>query len=385
MLPISLALKGMEVRQSDYGCGDSHLQLDFLPPSLAENVFACLADEVSFSKMTLKEYPVPRLVAIQGELIDGVLEPVYRHPTDLQPELTTWTPTILKIRNALNDATGLNLNHVLIQLYRSGEDNISPHTDKTLDILRGTSIYTMSFGAKRTLILRSKVDKSGSRNSDVSEETDSQPSKSYPSYEKVQRIPLPHNSLFILGSRTNSHYLHSIKADKRMSSLKTPEELYCNGQRISLTFRCIATFYHRTLGLLSGQGAMMNLKKGCPPSMECSSDHGSRNQAVTSADEDHLQENVKGKINVEEVCIQKEMEKDKEVEDEREKDTEIEEDKDKVKEKDKKDLEDDRDRLINAFGVENRESEFDWDKHYGGGFQTMSRTFKAGTNSDEAT
>jgi 2OG-Fe(II) oxygenase superfamily len=382
MLPISLALKGMEVIQSDYGCGDSHLQLDFLPRYLAENVFACLADEVSFSKMTLKEYPVPRLVAIQGELIDGVLEPVYRHPTDLQPELTTWTPTILKIRQALNDATGLNLNHVLIQLYRSGEDNISPHTDKTLDILRGTSIYTMSFGAKRTLILRSKVDKSGSGNSDLSEAIDSLELKSNPPFEKVQRIPLPHNSLFILGSRTNSQYLHSIKADKRMSSLKTPEELFCNGQRISLTFRCIATFYNRTLRLLSGQGAVKTLKNGLyPPSMECSSDHGSRNQDITSTDEDYLTQDEKEEGKVKQVEIEKETEKGNE----KEKITGIVEDKDNGEEIEKKDLEDDRDRLINAFGVENRESDFDWDKHYGRGFRTMSRTFKAGTNSDEAT
>lgn len=32
------------------------------------------------------------------------------------------------------------LNHVLIQKYRNGEDYISEHSDKTVDIVRGTSI-----------------------------------------------------------------------------------------------------------------------------------------------------------------------------------------------------------------------------------------------------
>ena len=374
----------MEVGKGDYGSGDSHLQLNFLPQSLAENAFASLADEVSFSKMTIKDYPVPRLVAIQGELIDGVLEPVYRHPADIQPELTAWTPTILKIRDALNEATGLNLNHVLIQLYRSGEDNISPHTDKTLDILRGTSIYTISFGAKRTLILRSKIDKSGL--SDSSQAIEEAALKSNSSCEKVQRIPLPHNSLFILGSRTNSQYLHSIKADKRMSTLKTPEELFCNGQRISLTFRCIATFYHRTLRMLSGQGA---LKAAHPAaSAECSPDSGSRSQNNKNTEEEledevHIENEKKKKEKVQQTQTQIEIDTEIEKQDEEEKEIEIEEDKAKMNLKMEKDLEDDRDRMINAFGVENRESDFDWDRHYGGGFQTLSRTFQAGSDIDE--
>ena len=128
------------------GCSDSSLRLNFLPKSLSEVAFVNLLNEISFSEMTLQNSPVPRLVAIQGDIADQI-EPVYRHPTDVQPALTNWTPTVLEIKDYINDLIGQKVNHVLIQLYRSGSDNIGPHSDKTLDITRGTAILTVSLGA----------------------------------------------------------------------------------------------------------------------------------------------------------------------------------------------------------------------------------------------
>ena len=220
------------------GCSDSSLRLNFLPKSLSEVAFVNLLNEISFSEMTLQNSPVPRLVAIQGDIADQI-EPVYRHPTDVQPALTNWTPTVLEIKDYINDLIGQKVNHVLIQLYRSGSDNIGPHSDKTLDITRGTAILTVSLGATRTLILRPKT---GNHESTLTPRI-------------THKIPLPSNSLFTLGSETNAQYLHSIKADKRPNSQKTQEELTCSGQRISLTFRCISTYLDRLTGNLIGQGA----------------------------------------------------------------------------------------------------------------------------------
>jgi hypothetical protein len=58
----------------------------------------------------------------------------------------------------------------------------------------------------------------------------------------AQRIPLPHNSMFILGLATNRKWLHGIRQDKRLIVEKSPAEMAYEGGRISLTFRQIGTF-----------------------------------------------------------------------------------------------------------------------------------------------
>ena len=124
------------------------------------------------------------------------------------------------------------LNHALIQIYRDGTDFISEHADKTLDIQRYTKIAGVSFGASRVLVLRTK-DKT-----------------------RRQLITLPNNSIFILGWETNRLWRHAIKQDKRMPTLKRADETFENGQRISLTFRNIATFRRLSDSRLFGQGAL---------------------------------------------------------------------------------------------------------------------------------
>ncbi len=70
-----------------------------------------------------------------------------------------------------------------------------------------------------------------------------------------QRFKLPHNSLFIMGWKTNHEWFHSIKQDNRADRDKESDELAFLGQRISLTLRTVATFRNRRTGQLFGQGA----------------------------------------------------------------------------------------------------------------------------------
>lgn len=72
---------------------------------------------------------------------------------------------------------------------------------------------------------------------------------------KSQRIQLPHNSVFVLGQKTNANWLHAIRADKRLESEKTEEELAFECERISLTFRHIGTFWDEREGVIWGHGA----------------------------------------------------------------------------------------------------------------------------------
>jgi alkylated DNA repair dioxygenase AlkB len=189
--------------------------------SYADNAFHEINNEITWNEMLHKGGAVPRLISIQGDVWKNAF-PLYRHPADEQPQLVPWTTTVRECRNKTVDIVNQPLNHALIQLYRNGKDNISEHADKSLDILRGTSIINVSFGASRVMILKTKADYNGNK--------------------IAQKITIPHNSIFVLGWKTNLEFTHSIKQDKRVSVLKRADELLYDEQRISLTFRQIATW-----------------------------------------------------------------------------------------------------------------------------------------------
>merc|ERR1712224_146187 len=128
-------------------------------------------------------------------------------------------------------------NHALIQLYRSGDDNISMHTDKTLDIAHGTPIINVSFGASRLFIIRSKVKLSCGTGA-----------------ETRHCVTLPHNSALAFGLESNRLFTHQIQPDKRPHGQRRSDETWWNGMRVSLTLRVVATF-QRPDGCLYGQGA----------------------------------------------------------------------------------------------------------------------------------
>jgi len=260
--------------------------------------------------------------------------PVYRHPADSSPPLKPFTPTVDRIRSYIEHHLEHPVNHVLIQHYRSGHDFISEHSDKTIDIVPGTKIVNVSFGAERLMILKPKRAKgfgvpgedgegSGAVTPAIESGTvtpatpgDAQgrigTPRSGPPPRAAQRIPLAHNSLFVLGLETNGKWLHSIRQDKRPDTIKTPAELAYNGERISLTFRHIGTFLNNDETKIWGQGAT-NKSKGL----------------------------AQATINGDPILAQK---------------------------------------LIDAFGEENQSTDFDWRKVYGAGFDVLH--FKSSTESE---
>ena len=234
---------------------DSWLLPALLPECDAAAIFARLKEEITWQEMFHRGGKVPRLVCMQGSLMpltsgsDGFAEPLYRHPADDQPPMVAWSPTVELVRRAVNmHRLASPVNHALVQLYRSGDDYISEHADKTLDVRRGSSIVSVSFGATRQLILRQKKG-AGAAAKGVAR-------------DKL-RIELPNNSLFNLGWETNRAWLHSIRRDRRPASTKRPDEMRDMGERISLTFRTIDTFCaraadggrHRDYRFVWGQGA----------------------------------------------------------------------------------------------------------------------------------
>ncbi|KAL9114772.1 MAG: hypothetical protein Q9227_001452 [Pyrenula ochraceoflavens] len=253
------------------GEGDCEVIYDFIDSAGGPDVFERLNNEVQWQKMFHRSGEVPRLVAVQGQVdADGSI-PIYRHPADESPPLLPFSPTVLAIQEAAEEAVGHPLNHVLIQLYRGGQDNISEHSDKTLDIVKGSKILNYSVGAQRNMTLRTKkstkilspIPTGPSAGSTVYRQLfpSAIPQPGALNERKTQVVPLPHNSLFILGLQTNKSWMHAIRPDKRPESEKTAEQLAFGGSRISLTFRHIGTWVNGERGLIWGQGGAAKKKE----------------------------------------------------------------------------------------------------------------------------
>ncbi|KAL2145632.1 hypothetical protein VTI28DRAFT_6690 [Corynascus sepedonium] len=269
--------------------GDTHLITNVLPPAIAADAFERLLEEVSWASMSHMGGEVPRRIAVQGTVADDGSMPVYRHPADESPPLLPFSPTVLQIKNEVEKHLGHPLNHVLIQHYRTGNDYISEHSDKTLDIAPGSFIANLSLGAERTMIFRTKrppkdqnrgapsagkpasddrSEEKGEETGEKSEraESSTQQQQQQPQQQRqTQRASLPHNSLLRMGLRTNARWLHAIRQDKRADRDKTDAERDFGGARISLTFRRIGTFIDAAHARIWGQGAVAKTRDAARP------------------------------------------------------------------------------------------------------------------------
>ncbi|KAF9447131.1 hypothetical protein P691DRAFT_802952 [Macrolepiota fuliginosa MF-IS2] len=298
------------------GAGDSRVVYDLLALDFAETAYEKLVEEVQWIRMMHRGGEVPRLVAQQGEVLDqDGSYPIYRHPADESPPLLPFSPTVQLIREDVQKALNHPVNHVLIQHYRTGADYISDHSDKTIDVIRNSSIVNVSLGAQRVMTLRQKKDRipKDQERVDRPESTpttpsaDSSPPHVQPPPRFTQRIPLPHNSLFVLGLETNKKWLHGISTDKRPLTTKSPSEQINEGARISLTFRWIGTFINPVHNTIWGIGARGKTCEDARKILDDTTEEGT-----------------------------KEAEK-----------------------------------LIWAFGEENQDPEFEWEKWYGEGFDVL--------------
>ena len=345
------------------GAGDSSLYLNVFSDFTDVQSFEILREEVDWKSMFHKGGEVPRLVAIQGT-VSNESYPIYRHPAEKCPDIVPWTKTVCDIKNQLENLTGTIYNHCLIQYYRTSVDYISEHSDKTLDISRDTHVVNYSLGASRVMILKSK--KLSDNNNDKEENS-----------KICQKITLPHNSVFFLGWQTNRLFTHEIKQDKRLSNLKRSDELICNGGRISLTFRSIATYVDRFSGRLYGQGSVYKTKEELYATLTASTKdtkndievrHNVTNNGIFNFPDNNIDENnavddnnnnqndneQNNDNNVTLVCANPNT--------------------NTVDENATVDSNRILSQLLIAFSNENRSPCFDWDQEYGKGFDILSFT-----------
>ena len=142
-----------------------------------------------------REIPQPRLVSWHGEA-------AYAY-SGLKLTLNPWTPTLLALRDRVQEITGASYNSVLLNLYRNGRDSIGFHADDEPELGSQPTIASISLGASRTFALKRK-DRTGRR----------------------INVELEHGSLLVMAGDTQKNWLHGID--------KTGER---KGERINLTFR----------------------------------------------------------------------------------------------------------------------------------------------------
>ncbi|QXV63994.1 alpha-ketoglutarate-dependent dioxygenase AlkB [Mucilaginibacter sp. 21P] len=168
----------------------------------SDRYFRVLMEQAEWKQESMKMYGktilFPRLTAWYGETD----KPYSFSGITLQP--LPWLPELLEIRDRLQALTKTSFNSVLLNLYRSGNDSISWHTDAEPELGKDPVIGSVNFGATRTFQLRHKYTK-----------------------EKID-IDLTHGSALIMQGQLQHFWQHQLP--------KTSKPV---NDRINLTFRYI--------------------------------------------------------------------------------------------------------------------------------------------------
>lgn len=163
-------------------------------------VMARLMEETAWREETIvvygKRHLQPRLSAWYGDA-------AYAY-SGLRLEPAPWTPLLQTLRSAVEDATGHRFNSVLLNLYRNERDSMGMHSDDEPELGPEPAIASLSFGTKRTFILKHKHTK------------------------RTVRVDLGDGNLLLMSGKTQTNWLHGIN---KMTRDAEP--------RINLTFRKI--------------------------------------------------------------------------------------------------------------------------------------------------
>lgn len=192
--------------------GVSRLRLfhNFLSTEEADWSFSRLLHELPWSQKTNysrgESYEEPRLTCWFGD------HPyTYSHST--MAANTQWPPDLLCLRLRLQRLLSLPLNSVLCNLYRSGRDSISWHSDDEASLGRRPTIVSLSLGDSRVFSLRKKPP--AAEGGDFT-------------FSPHIKVPLNHGTLLIMEGATQDDWQHQVA-----------KEYHDRGPRINLTFRTI--------------------------------------------------------------------------------------------------------------------------------------------------
>lgn len=184
--------------------GDVLFFESFFSAAESDAFFSILKTEVSWrqEKINLygREIDIPRLTAWYGDPGRS-----YKY-SGITNKALPWTPTLKTIKDRIESASGAKFNSVLLNLYRTGSDGVSWHSDDEPELGTEPTIGSVSFGETRTFQLKHRIREN---------------------FERVN-IELRHGSFLIMRGPTQRYWLHQIPKTKKTLS-----------PRINLTFRTI--------------------------------------------------------------------------------------------------------------------------------------------------
>jgi len=182
--------------------GEFQFHPNFFTKNESDVFFKKLKENITWKQESMNMYgrkiDFPRLTAWYGDND----KPYSFSGITLQPHV--WTQEILHIKEKIEPLSAVTFNSVLLNLYRSGNDSISWHTDAEKELGHNPIIASVNFGATRKFQLRHIKTK-----------------------EKLE-IELTHGSLLIMQGELQHFWQHQVpKTSKPVS------------ERINLTFRVI--------------------------------------------------------------------------------------------------------------------------------------------------
>jgi alkylated DNA repair dioxygenase AlkB len=177
-------------------------QRDWLAAGEAARGLAAVRAEVTWAEREIvlygKRIKQPRLVGWAGEL-------AYRYSGQtLEPR--AFTDTVRALTDSVNAFAGTQFNHVLLNRYRDGRDNMGLHADNEPELGPDPVVATLSLGATRRMTLVPRRPRDGERRS----------------------LELPAGSLLIMRGACQRRFRHGIPREPRVTE-----------ERVSLTFRRI--------------------------------------------------------------------------------------------------------------------------------------------------
>lgn len=121
-----------------------------------------------------------------------------------------WIPELLPLKEKVEEVTEIKFNSCLLNLYHSGDEGMSWHSDAEAELGKEPAIASLSLGAERRFVLKHRT-----------------------SGQKVE-LQLEPGSLLLMAGETQKFWLHSLPKSKKV---KDP--------RINLTFRNIKKWKSR--------------------------------------------------------------------------------------------------------------------------------------------
>ena len=147
-----------------------------------------------------KSFKQPRLVAWYGDPGHA-----YRY-SGIALNPLPWTDRIAGIKARLERLVPTKFNSVLLNYYRDHNDSMGMHSDDEKELGPRPTIASISMGAERSFLLKSKTDPDA----------------------KLVKLPLASGSLLLMQGDTQKNYKHGIGKESRAL-----------GPRVNLTFRVI--------------------------------------------------------------------------------------------------------------------------------------------------